>query len=178
MGELRKKWVEEGWPEVHMRIGLNSGPMVVGNMGSRDRFDYTIMGNDVNLAARLESGAKAYRVYTMVSEFTKDLAGDVVEYRELDMIRVKGIEKPVKVFEILGKKGEVDPRKLETARAFEEGLRLYRDRYWAPALGKFLQALDLDPHDGPSHVFVSRCEEFSDSPPGPGWDGVYTMTSK
>jgi adenylate cyclase len=178
MNVLRKEWMDAGWPEVHMRIGLNSGEIVVGNMGSRDRMDYTIMGNAVNLAARLESGAKQYRIYTMVSEFTRNLAGDVAEYRELDMIRVKGIETPVKVYEILGPKGQADPKKLEVARAFEEGLALYRDRYWAEALNKFLHCLDLDPHDGPSHVFTSRCEEFADHPPGDGWDGVYTMTSK
>jgi len=175
---LRTEWEKEGWPEVHMRIGLNTGDMVVGNMGSKDRMDYTMMGNAVNLAARLENGAKAYRMYTMISEFTKQAAGDVIECRELDMIRVMGIEQPVKVFEVLGKKGEVDPKKLEVVKVFEEGLKLYRERNWSQALGKFLQALDMDPHDGPSHVFSERCEEFSDKPPGSGWDGVYTMTSK
>ncbi|HUT53900.1 MAG TPA: CHASE2 domain-containing protein [bacterium] len=178
MVEYRKEWLAAGWPEVHMRIGLNTGAMVVGNMGSKDRMDYTIMGDAVNLASRLESGAKQYKVYLMISEDTRDEAGDVIEVRELDAIRVKGKEQPVKVFEVLGKKGEVDPKKREAAKLFEKGLEMYRQRYWSQAVEQFKQALELAPNDGPSLTFMDRCEEYSENPPGSGWDGVYTMTSK
>ncbi len=178
MNVLRTQWMEEGWPEVHMRIGLNTGQMMVGNMGSRDRMDYTIMGDSVNLAARLEGAGKQYKVYSMIGEDTKKAAGDVVEYRELDMIRVKGKKKPVTVYEILGKTGEVDQKKLEVARIFEKGLEQYRQRYWMEARALFEKALELDPSDGPSIVFLARCEEYSDNPPSSGWDGVYTMTTK
>jgi adenylate cyclase len=178
MVEYRKQWIEQGWPEVHMRIGLNTGAMVVGNMGSKDRMDYTIMGDAVNLASRLESGAKQYKIYLMISEDTRNEAGDVIEVRELDAIRVKGKEQPVKVFELLGKKGEVDPKKREAAKLFEKGLAMYRQRYWSQAVEQFKKALELVPNDGPSLVFLDRCEEYSENPPGSGWDGVYTMTSK
>jgi adenylate cyclase len=178
MVTLREKWKGEGLPEVHMRIGLNTGTMVVGNMGSRDRMDYTMMGNSVNLAARLEGAAKQYRIYSMISQFTRDAAGDVVETRELDSVQVVGIEEPVRVYEILGKKGAVSPGKMGVAQVFQEGLALYRQRQWIQAVERFEKALALDPKDGPSKVFIARCEEFSENPPGAGWDGVYRMTSK
>ncbi len=178
MKELRKKWVEEGRHEIHMRIGLNTGDMVVGNMGSADRMDYTMMGDSVNLAARLEAAAKQYRIYTMISEFTYEEAKDYIEARELDLTRVVGKEEPVKVYEVLGRKGQVSPEKMKVVELFQEGLNLYKQRYWMDAVVKFMAALELDPHDGPSHVFMSRCEEFNENPPSAGWDGVYTMTQK
>ncbi|MFO8056681.1 MAG: adenylate/guanylate cyclase domain-containing protein [bacterium] len=178
MKELRKKWTEEGRPEIHMRIGLNTGDMVVGNMGSADRMDYTMMGDSVNLAARLEAAAKQYRIYTMISEFTYEKAKEHIEVRELDLTRVVGKEEPVKVYEVLGKKGEVSPEKLKVAELYQEGLELYKQRYWMDAVVKFMAAIELDPRDGPSHVFLARCEEFNENPPAAGWDGVYTMTEK
>lgn len=178
MVAYRKLWQEQGFPEVHMRIGLNTGPMVVGNMGSMDRMDYTIMGDAVNLASRLEAAGKQYKIYGMISEDTMKAAGDAIEVRELDVIKVMGKAQGVKVYELLGKRGEVDPRKLEVARIFEKGLALHWQRYWAQAVEQFQKALALDPNDGPSRVFISRCEEYSDTPPPSGWDGVYEMKTK
>jgi adenylate cyclase len=178
MKELRKKWTEEGRHEIHMRIGLNTGDMVVGNMGSADRMDYTMMGDSVNLAARLEEAGKQYRIYTMISEFTYEEAKEHIEVRELDITRVVGKEKPVKVYEILGRKGQVSPEKMKVVELFQEGLELYKNRYWMDAVVKFMAAIELDPHDGPSHVFMARCEEYNENPPSAGWDGVYTMTKK
>lgn len=178
MVELRKKWIEEGKPEIHMRIGLNTGPMVVGNMGSRDRMDYTIMGDAVNLAARLESGAKQYKVYTMISQDTLAEAGDIIETRELDVTRVVGKEEPVKVYEIIGRKNEVDPERMKVVEKFTQGIGLYKSMRWDEALTAFQLALDIDPVDGPSIVYLDRCEEFRENPPPEGWDGVYVMKSK
>ncbi len=178
MVELREQWAKESWPVVHMRVGLNTGPMVVGNMGSRDRMDYTIMGDAVNLAARLEEAGKQYKVYTMISEYTREEAGDVIEARELDSLRVVGKTEPVRVYEILGAKGEVDEKKKKVAELFEKGRELYLNRDFEAARAVFRQALEVDPSDGPSLVYEARCEDYGENPPGPEWDGVYTMTKK
>jgi adenylate cyclase len=147
-------------------------------MGSNTRMDYTMMGDSVNLAARLESGGKQYKVYSMISEFTLAAAGDVVAVRELDLIQVVGKAQPVRVYELLGLKGEVDPLKMQVVDLFHQGLKLYRESYWQEAREKFEQALGYDPNDGPAKIFIARCEDFSVDPPGPGWDGVYTMKAK
>ena len=94
------------------------------------------------------------------------------------MIRVVGKSQPVRVYEVLGKKGEVDPLKRQVVDLFEQGLKLYRERYWAEAKGKFAQALEYDPAEGPSKIFIGRCDAFAMDPPPPGWDGVYSMQSK
>jgi adenylate cyclase len=178
MENFRIEWAKDGWPAVHMRIGLNTGDIVVGNMGSRDRMDYTMMGDAVNLAARLEEAAKQYKIYSMISEFTYEAAKDVIDVRELDSTRVVGKELPVRVYEILGKKGEVEEKKLKAARTFEVGLKLYREQKFEEAKKTFEDALKINPEDGPSIIFIDRCEDFIDSPPGEVWDGVYVMTKK
>lgn len=175
---LRRKWTAEGRPEIFMRIGLNTGEMVVGNMGSAHRMDYTMMGDSVNLAARLEGAGKQYKIYTMVSEYTLAAAGDGFEIRELDKIRVVGKAQPVKVYELLGLKGKVPETKLKAVEFFNRGLELYQNRYWLEASAEFRKALEADPTDGPSKVYIARCQEFSENPPPAGWDGVYEMKTK
>jgi adenylate cyclase len=178
MVHLRAGWLKKGLPEIYMRVGLNTGPMVIGNMGSNTRMDYTMMGDSVNLAARLESGGKQYKVYSMISEFTLAAAGDGIAVRELDLIQVVGKVQPVRVYELLGLKGGVDPLKMQVVDLFHQGLKLYRESYWQEAREKFEQALGYDPNDGPSKIFIARCEDFSVDPPGLGWDGVYAMKAK
>ena len=121
--ELRAEWRKEGKHELFVRIGLNTGPMVVGNMGSKNRMDYTMMGDSVNLAARLEGVNKQYGTYTMISEFTYEQARDFIEVRELDRIRVVGKKEPVKIYELLGKKGEMDEKVREILPTFNDGLK-------------------------------------------------------
>ena len=176
LGELRQKWKEEGRPELFMRIGLNTGPMVVGNMGSKTRMDYTMMGDSVNLAARLEGVNKQYGTYTMCSEFTYEQAKDFIEARELDLIRVVGKKEPVRIFEILGKKGELDMH--EALPLYSQGLEHYRNQRWDEALQSFEKVLQVDKDDGPSLTFFQRCIVFQSKPPSDHWDGVFSMTSK
>jgi adenylate cyclase len=195
--ELREKWRSEGekWPEIvwHMqsRIGLNSGPTIVGNMGSHARFNYTMMGDNVNLAARMESGAKAYGVYTMVSEATKvaceKFGGDRVVFRYLDKIVVKGRTRPVPIYEIVGLKEDISAPTQECLEIFPMGMALYLAQDWDSAEIRFRRAAELEPnqpgkHPGvitnPSLAMIARCEYMRAHPPGARWDGVFVMKEK
>ena len=172
--ELRKEWERQGLPPIHVRIGINSGEVIAGNMGSENRFDYTIMGDNVNLASRLEGINKQYGTETIISEYTYKQVKDDFICRELDQIRVKGKEEPVRIYELIGKKGEVKAGTQKPIKAFEEALKLYREKNFTEAQKKF-KAIKDDP---PSEVFAERCEEFSKNPPPEDWDGVYTFTTK
>jgi len=192
LDKLRSKWISEGekWPEVvklmRMRIGLNSGEIVTGNMGSRDRMNYTMMGDAVNLAARLEEAAKQYGIYTYISEITKEMAGDSFITREIDTIKVVGKSEPVVTFELLGESKNLGQDIINLKNRFEEGLKLYKNQKWDEALLIFRE---LDPEEercfpginrktNPSRIYIERCLAFKDEPPGEDWDGVYTLTSK
>ena len=161
-----------------MRIGVNTGPAVVGNMGSLTRLDYTMMGDSVNLAARLEGVNKQYKTYTMISESTYQQAKDEVEVRELDLIRVVGKREPVRIYELLGKKGKVDETTKQILSIFNEGYELYKRREWNKSSDCFEKALAINPNDGPSLTYFERCITFQIHPPPDDWDGVYTMGTK
>jgi len=177
--ELRKMWREQGKPELKVRIGLNTGPMIVGNMGAQDRLDYTVMGDSVNLGSRLEGANKQYGSYIMVSEYTYEMAKNDIETRFLDSIRVKGKKLPVKVYEVLEKKenGLPENRK-KVIEAFNQGIECYLKQDWKKGIFYFENALSTDSEDGPSKVYLQRCQEYTNNPPGADWDGVYTMTTK
>ena len=198
LGELRQKWKNEGdkWPTVvhnmHMRIGINSGDIVTGNMGSTMRKNYTMMGDAVNLAARLESAAKQYGAYIQISEDTqKQLKPGFFIYRSLDTIRVIGKSQPVKTFELLGKTGDADEAQLmELVDKWEKARELYLAMQWDEAIKMFTLCLDFEPHHPdrdpgskttPSHIYIQRCEQYKANPPvaeGEVWDGVFTATEK
>jgi adenylate cyclase len=176
--QFRRKLADEGGPDFRVRIGLASGPMIVGNMGSEDRFDYTVMGDTVNLGSRLEGVNKVYGTGILINQRGRELAGDAVEFRELDLMRVKGKREPIHVFEVLGLKGEVDAIRLEVRDLFEQGLADYRQRRFIAAGVSFQAALDLDPDDEPCRVFAERCRLYVADPPPPDWDGVFEMKTK
>jgi adenylate cyclase len=176
--KLRLRWREEGRPELHMRIGLCTGPAVVGNMGSKSRMDYTMMGDTVNTAARLEGVNKAYGIYTLISDSTRHDAGDSIVTREIDSINVVGKAVPITVYQILGYQGSTDPKLLEVAETYHKGLYAYRNQEWNRAIIQFNAALDIVPEDGPSRTMLARCNAFKKTPPPKNWNGAYTMTSK
>ncbi len=184
--ELRKKWKKDDWPEIvwnmQHRMGMNTGDMVTGNMGSERRFNYTMMGDNVNLAARCESGAKQYNVFTMVTETTKLEAeehGDDCVFRLLDNIIVKGRSKPVKVYEIAGLRADASQELLDGIGLYEKGMERYFKQDWDSAIQFFEQALPLETHKkNPSKLFIERCKMMKENPPAKDWDGVYIMKSK
>ena len=177
--ELREKWKAEGKPELTARIGLNTGPMIVGNMGSKKRFDYTVMGDAVNLASRLEGVNKQYSTDIMISEFTLEQCKEDVVVREIDLIRVKGKAEPVRIYEVLGRSDDGLPEEMKSIiEHYSAGLEAYRLREWEDGIKAFQQALEIKPDDGPSLTYLKRCEGYSAAPPPDDWDGVYVMTTK
>jgi adenylate cyclase len=161
-----------------MRIGLCSGPAVVGNMGSKNRMDYTMMGDTVNTAARLEGVNKVYGTYTLISQTTYEGAKDHITARELDAINVVGKAVPVKIYELVGHKDKVDEKVMRTIGFYEQGLAAYRRWQWDAAIDFFHQALEIIEDDGPSMEMISRCRAYKENPPDPDWNGAYIMRTK
>ena len=197
LAELRAKWQAEGgkWPEIvwkmQTRVGLNTGVCMIGNMGSRTRFNYTMMGDNVNLAARMESGAKSWGVYSMCTEATKlaceQHGGDRVVFRPLGRIVVKGRSTAVPIYEIVGLKESVTAPTRECLGLFEQGLAKHCARDWDGALALFARSRELEPNvpgktpgvfSNPSMVYTTMTERYKAEPPPENWDGVYVMKEK
>jgi len=176
---MRALWRKQGKPELSARCGINTGPMVVGNMGSETRFDYTVMGDAVNLGARLEPANKEYATRIMIGPDTYEMAKDKIITRQLDLLRVKGKTQPVKVFELVGtvEKG-VNDDTLRLLELFKRGFDEYLQQHWDWAINYFEQALSIRPKDGPCRRYIKRCRFFKENPPGSDWDGVFTMKTK
>ena len=172
---LWDNWAAQGRLFTHVRMGLTAGPMVVGNMGSRTRTDYTMMGDTVNLAARFESGQKIYGTGIMVNDAIYEAVKDAVEARKLDLIQVVGKEEPVAAYEIMERKGELDSNKANVLELYNQGLAAYERFEFVEAKKLFDRALKIDPGDGPSALYADRCFDFAVNPPD---DLIFRAESK
>jgi len=178
MSELREIWRNSQKPELKMRIGLCSGSAVVGNMGSKNRMDYTMMGDTVNTAARLEGVNKTYGLYTLVGESTFRSAGNRIFFREIDSITVVGKEEPITIYEPIDFKENVGEDILDAAEWYAKGLQSYRSRDWDRAVDFFKKTIEIFPDDGPSKTMMERCFRFHENPPEDGWKGTFTIKTK
>ncbi len=178
--ELNKRVLAEGSSPAPLltRIGINTGDIVVGNMGTLQKMDYTMMGNAVNLAARLEGVNKQYGTWVLISETTYNECGSSYSTRKLDRVRVVGINEPIRLYELVEKTEFIKPDKKEILDIFSEGLSFYEDREWDKAKGRLATILKIDSEDGPSSVYIRRCDKFMETPPASDWDGVFNLSEK
>jgi adenylate cyclase len=158
LAEINRRFREQGLSEIAIRIGLHSGDAIVGNLGSDRLFDYTVVGDTVNLASRLESANKLFKTGIIVSEETLQAAGDRFLARELGLIEVKGKSVPVKIFELMDEKSNLSADKKDMVELFHQGISLFREQKWAAAKELFSRLLERHPGDGPSEFYKRRCE--------------------
>jgi len=175
--EMQTVFAEHGWPSIKVGVGLNTGTMNVGNMGSEFRMAYTVLGDAVNLGSRLEGLTKQYGVQIIVSETTCTAVPDYV-YRELDRVRVKGKDLPITIFEPLGDKANLTTEEQSEITIYEKALQAYRQQDWQTAIQQFSELAQTHPTRKLYSIYLERTEHFQQNPPGDQWDGVFTHTTK
>ncbi len=178
VSEISSEWMQKGEKPLHIRIGLNSGDVIVGNVGGEKHKNYTVMGDNVNLASRLEGANKEYNSAIMISESTCEAAKDFVLVRELDSIKVKGKTKPTKVFELIGMKGDSEAEeRLKSLADYNLALKLYKQKKFVEASAYFEKCFTAQ-QDFTSKVYLERCKAYIEIPPDENWDGVFVMKTK
>jgi adenylate cyclase len=175
---LRREFAGRGWTGLDMGVGINTGSMIVGNLGSRDRLAYTAVGDPVNVASRIEGLSKEYGVHVVIGEATRQAAGDAFTYRFLDLVAVKGRAEPLHVYELVGRAREVPPERREALARYEQGVALYRNRRWAEATRLFEELAAALPEDGPVALYRRRAHELLEDPPATDWNGVWIAKMK
>jgi adenylate cyclase len=177
--ELNKKWEAEGKAALPTRIGIHTGEAIVGNVGSPDRMNYTVLGDNVNLASRLEGANKIYATRIIISESVYECVSELFLCRPLDLIAVRGKGEGIKIYELVEKKGDdVSTRTAALYQAFARALDKYERRDWDGALEIFSDIHREFPSDQPTLLYIERCKRFQQNPPEPGWTGVTHLNSK
>jgi adenylate cyclase len=176
---LAEEWAKIGRPPLHARTGINSGPMLVGNYGSKYRFNYSVLGDQVNLASRLEQLNKVYGTDIMLGEGTADLIGNAFQMRELDFVQVKGRKQALKIYELLSSSDRELPKaQQQMLRLYAAALEAYRRKRWERAAGLFREGLEHWPTDAPSRVMIERCRTMGDFALPEDWDGSFEHLTK
>jgi adenylate cyclase len=179
ISELNRKWIKQGKSAFFTRIGISTGETVVGNVGSTERMNYTVMGDNVNMANRLEGANKLYGTRIIVSRRTYEVASGKFLFRPLGLIAVRGKSEEQEIYELVGKKTEGGTsRAAELCEDFTRGLNAYLSQNWDEACGIFTSVSARFPGDAPTLFYLSRCAQFQDNPPGEGWQGIEYQTSK
>ena len=171
---LNQEWKKEGKPMFKTRIGINTGKMVVGNMGSRNKFNYTVLGDEVNLAARLEGANKFYKTKIMIGDGTKKRLDRRIKTRELDCVKVVGKKLPVRIYEVIP---SINYHYRKFLKNYNFGLKNFRQGDFKKALGCFIAASKLRKFDEPTKIYIARCKKMMKKPPN-NWDGSFELTSK
>jgi adenylate cyclase len=176
---LNKEWESQGRPPLHVGIGINTGPVAVGNMGSDRLFDYTAVGDNVNLASRLEGLNKHYHTSILINQTTAAAVGNGGGFilREVDRVQVKGKHHVAAIYEVLGE-GEPGPELARFLELYHQGLASYREQRWGESIAALEQALELRPADEPGKRYLALAQKFQENPPGPGWEAVTVMDGK
>jgi adenylate cyclase len=178
LADLNRRRVLRGAEIIRIGVGISSGEVIAGNIGSLKRMEYTVIGDRVNLAPRLEAANKYYGTQILLSEFTVDALTRPARVRELDRLRVRGRQEPLLIYEALDYHTEESfPCLAETLEAFAAGLASYRQHHWRQAITSFRAALAANPADQPSALYLERCQHYLDSPPPSDWDGVWEVVS-
>jgi adenylate cyclase len=176
--EWNQRRAHDGRRPIDMGIGINTGMLVAGNIGSPKRMDFTMIGDGVNLASRLESACKQYSARILISEYTFRRLKGVYRTREVDHVVVKGKTEPVAVYEVLDyHTAETFPNLMDAVNHFRDGIEKYRRGDWARAIEAFGETLRANPDDALSRTYIDRCRALADDPPA-DWNGIWVMTSK
>lgn len=176
--KLSEKWVKSGRYPFITRMGINTGEVIIGNIGSKDRLNYTVIGDTVNLASRLEGINKFYCTDIIINESTYRVVKDHFETRMLDYVVVKGKKLPVAIYELISEKEDNNKEKSKFVTLFENGIALYRKKQWKEASNTFKESLKIKKDDKPSMMFIERCATYQSEPPPDDWTGVFVLKTK